>query len=110
MEGKKMKDKEKPEVIITINGLDPIQWQEEKEGRVAVLFVSEPVDEDNNCLNGCIVGNGARTASMMKYVLKDHPDFRDIMLLVVKRHIEESLASDVMDFVKRYSKEPSKEE
>ena len=49
-----MKDKEKPEVIITINGLDPIQWQEEKEGRVAVLFVSEPVDEDNNCLNGCI--------------------------------------------------------
>lgn len=105
-----MKDKEKPEVIITINGLDPIQWQEEKEGRVAVLFVSEPVDEDNNCLNGFFVGNGARTASMMKHVLKDHPDFRDIMLLVVKRHIEESLASDVMDLVKRYSKEPSKEE
>lgn len=38
-----MKDKEKPEAIITINGLDPIQWQEEKEGRVAILFVSEPV-------------------------------------------------------------------
>ena len=105
-----MKDKEKPEVIITINGLDPIQWQEEKEGRVAVLFVSEPVDEDSSCLNGCIVGNGARTASMMKHVLKDHPDFRDIMLLVVKRHIEKSLAADVMDFIKRYSKEPSKEE
>ena len=105
-----MKDKEKPEAIITINGLDPIQWQEEKEGRVAVLFVSEPVDEDKNCLNGCIVGNGARTASMMKHVLKDHPDFRDIMILVVKRHIEESLASYVMDFEKRYSKEPSKEE
>lgn len=105
-----MKDKEKPEAIITVNGLDPIQWQEEKEGRVAVLFVSEPVDEDKNCLNGCIVGNGARTASMMKHVLKAHPDFRDIMILVVKRYIEERLASDVMDFVKRYSKEPSKEE
>lgn len=105
-----MKDKEKPEAIITINGLYPIQWQKEKEGRVAVLFVSEPVDEDKNCLNGCIVGNGARTVSMMKHVLKDHSDFRDIMILVLKRHIEESLASDVMDFVKRYSKEPSKEE
>ena len=105
-----MKDKEKTEAIITVNGLDPIQWQEEKEGRVAVLFVSEPVDEDKNRLNGCIVGNGARTASMMKHVLKDHPDFRDIMILVVKRYIEERLASDVMDFVKRYSKEPSKEE
>lgn len=105
-----MKNEEKNEVTITINGMDPIQWQEEKKGRVAVLFVSEPVDEDNNCLNGCIVGNGARTASMMKHVLKDHPDFRDIMLLVVKRHIEESLASDVLDFIKRYSKEPSKEE
>lgn len=105
-----MKDKEKSEVIITINGLDPIQWQEEKEGRVAVLFVSEPVDEYNYYLNGCIVGNGARTASMMKHVLKDHPDFRDIMLLVMKKHIEESLASDVMDFIKRYSKDPSKEE
>jgi hypothetical protein len=101
---------EKSSVSITINGMDPIKWQEEKEGRVAVLFVSEPVDEDNNCLNGCIVGNGARTASMMKHVLKDHPDFRDIMLLVVKRHIEQSLVSDMMDFVKRYSKEPSKEE
>ncbi|MBQ8831935.1 MAG: hypothetical protein IJ000_00380 [Paludibacteraceae bacterium] len=105
-----MKDKEKPEAIITVNGLDPIQWQEEKEGRVAVLFVSEPVDEDENCLNGCIVGNGARMASMMKHVLKDHPDFRDIMILVLKRYIKEHLASDVMDFVKRYSKEPSKEE
>lgn len=105
-----MKDKEKPEAIITVNGLNPIQWQEQKEGRVAVLFVSEPVDEDKNCLNGCIVGNGARTASMMKHVLKDHPDFRDIMILVVKRYIEERLASDVMDFVKKYSKEPSKEE
>lgn len=103
-------ENEKSSVSITINGMDPIQWQEEKEGRVAVLFVSEPVDEDNNCLNGCIVGNGARTASMMKHVLKDHPDFRDIMLLVVKRHLSESLASDVIDFVKRYSKEPSKEE
>ena len=102
--------KNEKKVTITINGMDPQQWQEEKEGRVAVLFVSEPVDEDKNCLNGCIVGNGARTASMMKHVLKDHPDFRDIMILVVKRHIEESLASDVMDFVKRYSKEPSKEE
>lgn len=105
-----MKKEEKCEVSITINGMDPIQWQEEKKGRVAVLFVSDPIDEDNNCLNGCIVGNGARTASMMKHVLKDHPDFRDIMLLVVKRHIEESLVSDVLDFVKRYSKEPSKEE
>ena len=105
-----MKNEEKNEVTITINGMDPIQWQEEKKGRVAVLFVSEPVDEDNNCLNGCIVGNGSTTASMMKHVLKDHPDFRDIMLLVVKRHIEESLASDVLDFIKRYSKEPSKEE
>lgn len=103
-------ENEKSSVSITINGMDPIQWQEEKEGRVAVLFVSEPVDEDKNCLNGCIVGNGARTASMMKHVLKDHPDFRDIMLLVVKRHLSESLASDVIDFVKRYSKEPSKEE
>lgn len=103
-------ENEKSSVSITINGMDPIQWQEEKEGRVAVLFVSEPVDEDKNCLNGCIVGNGARTASMMKHVLKDHPDFRDIMLLVVKRHIQESLASDVMDFVKRYSKEQKKEE
>jgi len=103
-------ENEKSSVSITINGMDPIQWQEEKEGRVAVLFVSEPVDEDKNCLNGCIVGNGARTASMMKHVLKDHPDFRDIMLLVVKRHLSESLASDAMDFVKRYSKEPSKEE
>jgi hypothetical protein len=103
-------ENEKSSVSITINGMDPIQWQEEKEGRVAVLFVSEPVDGDNNCLNGCIVGNGARTASMMKHVLKDHPDFRDIMLLVVKRHLSESLASDLMDFVKRYSKEPSKEE
>ncbi len=105
-----MKDKENPKAIITVNGLDPIQWQEEKEGRVAVLFVSEPVDEDKNCLNGCIVGNGARTASMMKHVLKDYPDFRDIMILVVKRYIKERLASDVMDFVKKYSKEPSKEE
>ncbi len=105
-----MKDKEIPEAIITINGLDPIQWQEEKEGRVAVLIVSEPVDKDKSCLSGCIVGDGARTVSMMKNVLKDHPDFRDIMILVVKRHIEESLSSDVMDFVKRYSKEPSKEE
>lgn len=104
-----MKDKEKPEAIITVNGLDPIQWQEEKEGRVAVVFVSEPVDEDKSCLNGCIVGNGAKTASMMKHVLKDYPDFREIMILVVKRYIEERLASDVMDFVKRYSKEPSKE-
>ena len=103
-------ENEKSSVSITINGMDPIQWQEEKEGRVAVLFVSEPVDEDNNCLNGCIVGNGARTASMMKHVLKDHPDFRDIMLLVLKRYLSESLASDVIDFVKRYSKEPSKEE
>lgn len=103
-------ENEKSSVSITINGMDPIQWQEEKEGRVAVLFVSEPVDEDNNCLNGCIVGNGARTASMMKHVLKDHPDFRDIMLLVVKRHLSESLESDLIDFVKRYSKEPSKEE
>lgn len=105
-----MKDKENPKAIITVNGLDPIQWQEEKEGRVAVLFVSEPVDGDSNCLNGCIVGNGARTASMMKHILKDHPDFRDIMLLVLKRYLSERLASDVMDFVKRYSKEPSKEE
>ena len=103
-------ENEKSSVSITINGMDPIQWQEEKEGRVAVLFVSEPVDEDNNCPNGCIVGNGARTASMMKHVLKDHPDFRDIMLLVLKRYLSESLASDVIDFVKRYSKEPSKEE
>ena len=105
-----MKDKENPKAIITVNGLDPIQWQEEKEGRVAILFVSEPVDEDKSCLNGCIVGNGDRMASMMKHVLNDHPDFRDIMIHVMRSYIKERLASDVMDFVKKYSKEPSKEE
>lgn len=47
---------------------------------------------------------------MMKHVLNDHPDFRDIMIHVMRSYIKERLASDVMDFVKKYSKEPSKEE
>lgn len=32
--------KRKGKVSITINGMDPQQWQEEKEGRVAVIFVA----------------------------------------------------------------------
>ena len=99
---------EKGKVSITINGMDPQQWQEEKEGRVAVIFISDPADEveDGNVLNGYTLGNGGRMVSMMKHVFKCCPNFKEIINLAMVRQF----VGDVMDDIFKRAEEHIKEE
>ncbi len=104
-----MKNEEK-KVTITINGMDPQQWQEEKEGRVAVIFISDPIDEDDNVLNGYTFGNGGRMVSMMKHVFKCHPNFKEIIHLAMVRQFVGDVMSDIFKRAEEHIKEEKKEE
>lgn len=90
-----MKNEKKNKVSITINGMDPQQWQEEKKGRVAVIFISDPVDEDGNVLTGYTIGNSAKMVSMMNHVLKCAPDFRDIIKAAMTCQFVSNFMSDM---------------
>ena len=104
--------KEKGKVSITINGMDPQQWQEEKEGRVAVIFISDPADddEDGNVLHGYSLGNGDKMASMMKHVFKCCPDFKDVIHHAMVRQFVGDVMSDIFKRAEEHIKEEKKEE
>ena len=102
---------EKGKVSITINGMDPQLWQEEKEGRVAVIFVSDPADdEDGNVLNGYTLGNGGRMISMMKHVFKCCPDFKDVIHHAMVRQFVGDVMDDIFKRAEEHIKEQKKEE
>lgn len=107
-----MKNEKKDKVTITINGMDPQQWQEEKEGRVAVIFISDPADEDEdgNVLNGYTLGNGGRMVSMMKYVFKCCPSFKEIIHLAMVRQFVGDVMDDIFKSAVENVKPEKKEE
>lgn len=105
-----MKNEEKGGVSITINGMDPQQWQEAKEGRVAVIFISDPADEEGNVLNGYTLGNGAQMVSMMRHVFKCAPDFRDVIQATMSRQFVEDIMSDIFKRAEEYAKKVNSEE
>ena len=103
-----MKNEDKGKVSIIINGMDPLQWQKEKPGRVAVIFVSDPAvdDEDGNVLHGYTLGNGDKMVSMMKHVFKCCPDFKDIIHHAMVRQ----LMSDIFKHAEEHANPEKKEE
>jgi hypothetical protein len=105
-----MKNEEKNEVTITINGMDPEKWYEEKEGRVAVIFCSEPDGEHSNVLHGYILGNGGKFVSMMKHVFNDHPDFREIVEYVLSRRIAETIVDEMLKEARKRTEKVNSEE
>lgn len=105
-----MKNEEKGGVSITINGMDPQQWQEAKEGRVAVIFISDPADEEGNVLNGYTLGNGARMVSMMNHVFKCAPNFKEIIHLAMVRQFVGDVMSDIFKRAEENVKPEKKEE
>lgn len=105
-----MKNEEKNKVTITINGMDPEKWYKEKEGRVAVIFFSEPVSEHSNVLDGYILGNGGMIVSMMKHVFNDHPAFREIVEYVLRRLIAENTLDKIFKEAKARAEKVNSEE
>ena len=97
-----MKKEEKSEVSITINGMDPQQWQEAKSGRACIMIAIDPDDKGGATMFGFTAGKSKDVVFILKKLIQQ-PGMRKALKYALWDDLGDLIMKDTED-------EPEKKE